>query len=348
MLVDSHLDIAFNAHLGYDPRLPLAEARASVAGRRMAERGETPTVTLPSLRAAGTRVIFGTLFALPAGAPGDLAGNCYATPDEAHSIAVWQAEYYHMLHGEEEITLITSAADARAVAARSDEPDLPVGLVQLMEGADPIRRPGELRWWWERGVRILGPAWSATRYCGGTFAPGPLTALGRELIDEMNRVPLALDTSHLAEDSFWEALGRFDGPIIASHSNARHFVPTDRHLSDEMIRAIVDRDGVIGVVLYNRFLAPWWEPHHGTQHVTLETAVRHIEHICEIAGDTRHVGIGSDLDGGFGREGSPSEIDSCADLPQIGVALARAGWHQVDIDGVLGGNWLRWMERALP
>ncbi len=343
-IVDSHLDIAFNAQLGFDPCLPLAEARARSTPLR-----DMVTVTLPALEAAGTRIVFGTLFALPHGAPGDIDGPSYATPDEAHAIAAWQTDYYHRLRDTGWIHLVEHASDLAAPAQTGSEAgdDRRVGVVQLMEGADPIRSPQELEWWFERGLRIVGPAWTRTRYCGGTMAPGPLTALGRGLMRELGSVGMALDTSHFSEESFWEAMRLFDGPAIASHSNCRRFVPTDRHLSDEMIRALVDRDGVVGVVLYNRFLDASWAPGDKAG-VRLDAVVRHIEHICEIAGDMRHVGIGSDLDGGFGRESIPAEMDSCTDLPLIGAALKHAGWRDDEVAGVLGGNWLRWLEQTLP
>ena len=134
-----------------------------------------------------------------------------------------------------------------------------VGFVILMEGADPIRTPDEAKEWFASGVRIVGPAWQKTRYSGGTGAPGPLSKEGKELMKEMERTGLILDTSHMAEESFFEALDLFHGAVIASHSNCRVYTPTDRQLSDEMIRAILKRDGVIGTVLYNKFLDPDWE-----------------------------------------------------------------------------------------
>jgi membrane dipeptidase len=197
-------------------------------------------------------------------------------------------------------------------------------------------------------VRIVGTAWGGTRYSGGTNAPGPLTPDGRDLMAELDRQGIALDTSHMAEESFWQALRLFNGPVIASHSNCRRIVPTDRQLTDEMIRAIVDRDGVVGVVLYNRFLDGTWPADGRKADVRLEAVVRHIDHICELARDARHVGIGSDMDGGFGVEGIPAELDSSADLPLIGQALVSAGWSTAEAQGVLGGNWLRWLETTLP
>ena len=350
LIVDGHLDLAFNAQLGYDFSKPLHEARTSETGRLMTARGETPTVSLPELRAANVGVVFGTLFAMPASAPSDLRGPRYSTADEAHMDALGQIDYYRRLEREGLIQVIESRSLlAEVIEARHDppRPAQDIGLVLLIEGGDPIRTPEELDHWFDLGVRIVGPAWSRTRYSGGTMAPGPLTEAGRELMARMQPAGMVLDASHMAEESFWQALKIFDGPVIATHSNCRRFVPTDRQLTDEMIRAIVDRDGVVGVVLFNRFLDATWTPDDGKV-VGLEVLIQHIEHICEIAGDTGHVGIGSDLDGGFGREGIPTELDSCVDLPLIEQALLHTGWRAEHAAGVMGGNWLRWLRGALP
>jgi membrane dipeptidase len=219
-----------------------------------------------------------------------------------------------------------------------------------MEGADPIRSPDEAAEWHGAGVRIIGPAWSATRYSGGTNAPGPLTPAGRALMREMSDAGLALDVSHIAEQSFWEALELFDGTVIASHSNCRALVPgprEDRHLSDAMIKALIDRDAVIGMVLYNRFLDSAWTLEQGKSAVGLDVVLRHIDRICQIAGDARHVAIGSDFDGGFGSECIPREMDSIADMPRVGDALRSAGFSEADVAAVLGGNWLRKLEDIL-
>src|SRR5262249_47892800 len=148
------------------------------------------------------------------------------------------------------------------------------------------------------------------------------------------------------EESFWQALERFGGPVIASHSNCRALVPTDRHLSDQMIRAIAERDGVIGTVLANQFLVSGWTPAAGP--VTLEAVVRHIDRICQLTGSARHSALGSDFDGGFGVESTPDAFDSIADLSKLAGALAQRDYSPADIEGILGGNWLRFLSHALP
>lgn len=345
MLIDAHLDLAFNAiGMGGDLTLPLDQLRATAYGAAATARRETPTVSLPALRAADIRVVFGTIFVQSTNQSFHLVGPTYATPEEANAQGWAQMRYYQQLAERGDIALIGDGAGLER-ALKGD--GLLPGIVPLMEGADPIRDVQELDAWYAAGLRIVGPAWSGTRYSGGTGAPGPLTAAGRDLMRALQDRRLALDTSHMAEASFWEALRLFGGPLLASHANARAIVPTDRQLSDDMIRAIVERDGVIGVVLGIPFLAPGLTWHGDKAKVSLDAVVQHIEHICDVAGDTRHVGIGSDFDGGFGVEGAPTGLDTIADLPRIGDALREAGWNAEDVAGVLGGNWARWLRGLL-
>lgn len=346
MLIDAHLDLAFNAvGMGADLRLPLDRLRLSPFGQENAARRETPTVALPALRSADVRVVFGTIFVQKPTPAFNMIGPIYNTPEEANEQGWAQLRYYHELAAQGEIALVRDQAElARALAGSSPQP----GLIVLMEGADPLRDLDELEQWYAHGLRILGPAWSGTRYSGGTGAPGPLTPAGRALMPALRQYGIALDTSHLAEESFWEALRLYDGPVLASHANCRAFVPSDRQLSDEMIRAIVARDGVIGVVPFNSFMVPRWKLDQGKHSVTLASVVQQIEHICALAGDTQHVGIGSDFDGGTGVEGIPAELDSIADLPLIGDALRERGWSEQDVAGVLGENWARWLRTTLP
>jgi membrane dipeptidase len=161
----------------------------------------------------------------------------------------------------------------------------------------------------------------------------------------MRRLGVILDISHLAEESFWQALDHFDGAVIASHANCRAFTPTDRHLSDEMIHALIARDAVIGTVLANKFLDPAWE---SGAPLPLDSVIRHIDHICQLAGDATHCALGSDFDGGFGAESTPDGLDSVADLGKIGDTLSTHGYTSADIESIMGGAWLRLLRRSLP
>lgn len=343
LIVDAHEDLAFNAIvLGRDPRRSVAETRAQEPPKGV---DGIATVGLPEFLAGNVRIVFGTLYVSPHTNPNP-AGKTYQTPEQAEALAQEQLAFYALLAADPRVSLITNRADLKRVV-ESPEPRL--GIVILMEGADPIVKPQDVTKWQEGGVRLIGPAWSQTRYSGGTGKPGPLTPLGKELMREMSRAKLILDTSHMAEESFMQALDLFQGTVVASHSNVRKFVPTDRQLSDEMIRALVKRDGVIGAVFYNQFLQYQWRQNGADKNaVTFARVIEHMKYICDLAGSTRHCGIGTDFDGGFGMEATPKEIDTVSDLQKFGGALADAGFSDADIRGIMGGNWLRVLERALP
>lgn len=349
MIVDAHQDIAYSAWaLQRDLRQSALITRAREAATQPAQTEEFCTVGLPELRAGGVGLMTGSIFLEPSHSSSARAGYVYSTAEEAHHQAHGQVDYYHRLAASGDVLLVRSRADLDELE-RMRKTTPVVGLLMGMEGADPVRSPDDVAMWWERGVRQIGLAWAyGSQYCGGNKAPGPLAPQARPLLAQMQAVGMTLDVSHLAEESFWQALKLFGGRIIASHANCRALVPGERQLSDEMIRAIVARGGVIGVVLYNTFLQAGWTLERGKEAVTLAHVVRHIDHMCQIAGDARHVGIGSDLDGGFGREATPAEIDTVADVHLLGAALASAGYAPADVKDIMGGNWLRFLRAALP
>jgi membrane dipeptidase len=215
-----------------------------------------------------------------------------------------------------------------------------------MEGADPLRAPADVRPWFDAGLRIVGLAWRNARYAGGTGHPGPITAEGLELVKELDRFGIIHDASHLAEESFWQLLDASGGPVIASHSNCRAIVPTDRQLSDDMIRAIVKRGGVIGINFFDRFLLTPGE-YASKRRATLADVVVHVKHICDLAGTDWHVGLGTDMDGGLGRNEIPGEIVTAADLPNVGDALSAAGFGDDAVARIMAGNWLGYFRGRL-
>jgi membrane dipeptidase len=222
------------------------------------------------------------------------------------------------------------------------------GLVMLMENADPILEPQQFEEWYDRGVRIVGPAWQGTRYAGGTGNPGPLTSLGYELLDIMASFNAILDLSHLAEEACLQAIDRYEGVIIASHSNPRKFRDTDRHLADNTIRLLAERDGVMGIVPYNRFLSDTWTYTDGKKGLPLSVVIDAIDYVCQLTGSAAHVGFGTDFDGGFGLESIPEGLDTIADIYNIGTALSERGYEAKDVEAILSGNMLRKLRQALP
>jgi len=206
--------------------------------------------------------------------------------------------------------------------------------------------------WWGLGARLIGPAWAGTRFCGGTKEPGPLTPDGRNLLAAMADFGFTLDLSHMDEPAILESLDFYPGTVIATHANCLALMPEheyNRLISDRVIHGILERDGIIGVVPFNTFLKDGWLiGKSNREEVSLERLVDHIDHICQLAGDARHVGIGSDFDGGFGMQSTPIEIDTIGDLHKLTPLLLARGYSEEDITAILGENWISVLHRSLP
>lgn len=355
MIIDAHLDLAYNALVnGRNLQQTVSAIRASQP--RQSTAG-IATVSLPDLKQAGVGIVFSTLFVEPAShAAASLNSSAtYKTAEEAHRLAMAQFDYYHRLaDADETMRLVTDAASLQAVVDSyqndTGENGRLLGLVPLMEGADPIRQPEELEMWVERGLRVIGPAWDDTRYASGAWRGSRtgLTPDGNRLLEIMADFGLILDITHMSEKAALESLERYEGRLVATHANCRALVPGERQLSDTQIRLLGERNGVIGVVLYNRFLKAGQRRGDPKHSVTLDHVVAHIDHICQLLGNGRQVGIGSDFDGGFGAADIPAELDSVADISQIATALAQRGYEPDDIAHIMGDNWLRVLQDAAP
>lgn len=349
-IVDAHEDIATNTVIsGRDIRRSALETRRLEQGSAVAQTDGLCMLGLPEWLAGRVALVVATIFA-PPGNPQHPQPNTYTTPQEAHRLGQAQLDYYHWLAGESEHVSLVTDGPSLSAAWQSWETDHPqVGIVVLMEGADPIQTPAEVEAWYARGVRLVGLAWrSGSAYAGGDGRPGPLTDEGRELLEAMAELGMVLDVSHLAEEAFDEVLDRYEGRIVATHANPRARVDTPRQLSDRMIRRLAEREGVIGIVPFNAFLKAGWTKGDPKAAVTVATVAAAIDHVCQVVGDITCVGLGSDFDGGFGAESTPAEIDTVADLGRVGPALGELGYSTEQIEAVLGGNWLRVLQAALP
>jgi membrane dipeptidase len=358
VVVDAHEDIAWNIlSFGRDYTRSVSETRSLEAGSDTILRNGNTMLGWPEWVSGRVAVVFASLYVTPRRwqvDPDDT--QVYSDYSEANQLYWAQVDVYSRLVEEEEdkFGLILSQKDLEAILKtweETNESAPQVGLVISMEGAEGIADPGELEEWFERGLRIISPCWSGTRYAGGTYEPGPLTDDGRELLEAMAELGLILDLSHMAEEATLESLDRYEGVIIATHSNARTLLTgsefPDRHLTDLVIRRIAEREGVVGVVPYNRFLSGDWRIGDHRSHVTMERVIDQIDHMCQIVGNATHVAIGSDFDGGFGLEKVPTGLDSIADLRLIGDALGSRGYDQDEIESILGGNWLRILRQSL-
>lgn len=342
LIVDAHLDLAYNALRGRNVLLPAREQTADDEG--------IPTVGFPDLHAGHVGLICATLFCQPDSprCPG------YKTAQEAHVMG-WQQMQWYQRQVEAQVLEFVRGTGNLPVSSTSPESGenkygqvarATLKAILLLEGADALRTVDDVQPWFDAGLRIVGLAWKRTRYAGGTGAPGPLTPEGVELVKALDAAGIIHDTSHLAEESFWQLLDLSGGPVIASHSNCRAIVPTDRQLSDDMIKALIGRGGVIGMNFYDKFLLPPDE--YGKRRATLADLVRHIQHIADLAGSANHVALGTDMDGGLGREQIPQEITTSADLPRVAEALSAADFGDDDVRNIMGGNWLRFFRERLP
>lgn len=336
-LFDAHLDLAYLAECGRDMTALLATCG-----------GPHPpaAITFPSLREGNVTACLGTIFTEPDGddAVAYLAGDA----DSAHRAGLCQLERYHAWERSGLIRLMRKGQPRHEDLQPA--PDSPLLLGILMEGADPILSPDQLPWWVERGVIAIGLTWAkSSRYAGGNATPDlGLTDLGRAMIPAMDSLGVIHDASHLSDRALDELLTLSDRPIMASHSNCRALLDgkNQRHLRDESIREIARRNGVIGLNLVRNFIRTGLNRDDPTDRPSIDDAIRHVEHICEIAGHRRAVGLGTDMDGGISAHDLPAGIDAPKDLVKLTGALRTRGWSDHDLHGFSAGNWAAFLSRA--
>jgi len=349
LVVDAHLDHAWNA-LQWNRNLLDSVYTIRIHEKTVQGKGRAQnTVALPEMRKGKVALCFATVLARSTGHP--VPHIDFASTAQCEAIAKGQLAYYAALERDGHIRIVRdrsqldrNMADWEAWNNRGAAAEMlpTLGFVISMEGADPIKHPDQLPEWWEAGLRVLGPThYGPGRFAGGTGTELGLTKLGERLLETMDSLGMILDLSHLSDQAFWASLDRYHGPVIASHNNCRALVPHQRQYSDEQLRAIFQRGGVIGVAFDAWMLLPGWRQDVSTNElVTLNDVVDHIEHICQLAGNAQHAAIGSDLDGGFGREQSPKDLDTIADIQKLVGLLQGRGYQDKDIAAIMHGNWL--------
>jgi len=346
---DAHLDMAWNAiEWNRDLMKPVAEIRQFERQFKGIIPGEC-TVSWHDLKQGNVGTVIATL--LPRYHRKDKILTFPQSREAAYGVAMGQLAYYRAMVASGALREI---GDVETLNRHIDEwttqptEKLPIGYILSMEGSPPILNPDQVHEWYAAGLKILGPAhYGPSPYCFGTGSQGGFNEDGKRLLQEMDKAGMLLDVTHLADESFWDALELYQGPLLASHHNCRALVSADRQLTDEQIKALVERGAVIGAAFDNWMITPGWtigvsDP----ATVKMEMIVDHIDHICQIAGNANHCGIGSDLDGGFGKEQSPSDLETIADLPKMGDLLAKRGYTADDVERILFRNFIDFFRRA--
>jgi len=352
--IDAHLDLSMNAmEWNRDLRKSVDQIRESEQGMNDKPDRGLGTVSFPALREGNIGLVVATQIARVE-TPGT-GTKGWASPEQAWSQTQGQLQWYRAMEEVGELVQIKNADQLeRHIYLWNDEvpnEKKPIGYILSLEGADSIVNLEHLHRAHAYGLRALGPAhYGPGRFANGTNSSGHLNEMGKALLKEMDLLNMILDVTHLCDDTFWDAIELFDGPIWASHHNCRTLVDHNRQLSDEMIKALIERKAVIGGALDAWMMVPNWVRGESTpvsMNCDLEKLVDHMDHICQLAGNCDHIGIGTDLDGAFGKEQCPYDIDAITDINKLPDLLSKRGYAQYDIQQVMHGNWLRIFRHSL-
>lgn len=352
-ILDAHLDLSMNAlEWNRDLTQSLSAINKRESGLTDKPDRTNALVSLPELRKGTIGMVVATLIGRYVSAENKLPG--WHSPAQAWAQTQGQLAWYRAMEEAGEMIQIQNLAQLETHllcwSGRGSDLKKPIGYMLSLEGADSIRSPHNLEHAYTQGLRALGPAhYGPGRYAQGTDASGPMTAAGYELLKEMERLNIILDATHLCDQSFWDALDHFNGPVWASHNNCRALVNHNRQYSDQQLKALIDRGAVIGGALDAWMLVPGWirgQSDPRAMHCSLNVLINHLDHINQLAGNSLHTGIGSDLDGAFGREQCPFDLETIADLQKIGPLLAARGYSATDIENMTSGNWLRFLRKA--
>jgi membrane dipeptidase len=353
-IIDGHLDLAMNAlEWNRDLTRPLAEIRLREMHQKdKPDRGKG-AVCLPELRKGRIGLVVATQLSRYTPPGSSLPG--WHSPQQAWAMTQGQLAWYREMEALGEMVQIRDLPGLEAHLNLWQDTDIadagkPIGYILSLEGADSLVDISYLHQAHGYGLRALGLShFGPGRYAPGTRMEGPLTPQGRELLQEMGKLNMILDVTHLTDQGFKQAIETYTGPVWASHQNVRQLVAAQRQLTDEQIRQLIDRDAVIGGMLDCwaldiRFIAAVSDPWQ--LNIRLENLVNHWDHICQLAGNSKHIALGSDLDGAFGTEQSPWDLGSIADVQRFQDILSHRGYTPQDIDNIFHGNWLRFIRKA--
>lgn len=351
--IDAHLDLSMNAlEWNRDLRKPVAEINDREKGLTDKPDRANATVSLPELRKGNIGLVVATQIARYVTPGNPLPG--WHSPEQAWAQTQGQVAWYKAMEEAGEMIQINDAITLEKHVSlwKNDTPyeQKPVGYILSLEGADSIVTLKHLEKAWQYGLRAVGPAhYGPGRYAQGTDATGFMGENGKALLKEMERLNIILDATHLCDDSFWEAMKNFNGHIWASHNNVRALVNHNRQFSDEQIKELISRGAVIGGALDAWMIVPGWVRGQSTpqaMNCDLEKMIDHLDHICQLAGNALHIGIGSDLDGAFGTEQCPYDLHTISDLQNLPALFVKRGYSVADIENIMHGNWLRFLRKV--
>jgi membrane dipeptidase len=347
IVVDSHLDLAWNAlNWNRDLTLPIEEIRRSEADMTEYRRGAN-TVCFPEMRKGNVAICLATVLARCTNVNEPLLD--WRSQEIASAMGHGQRNYYRIMEMKGHLRMLRHPADITSHLEEWRSGNrASIGYILSMEGADPILSPDDAANWWEKGLRVVGLThYGSGLYGDGTSGKDGLTSRGFELLKAFEELGMIVDATHLTDKGFWQVLESFEGKVLASHNNCRSLVPGDRQFSDEQIKALIARGAVIGGVLDSWMLWPGYVPGEtDNRQIKLRMVTDHMDRICQLAGNASHIAVGSDLDGGFGKEQSPADLETIADLQQIPAMLREKGYSEKDIEGVMHGNWVRFFTEA--
>jgi len=353
LIVDAHLDLSMNAlEWNRDLTKPVAEINAREKGLKDKPDRGNAVVSLPELRKGNIGLVVATQIARYVAPDNPLPG--WHSPEQAWAQTQGQLAWYKAMEFAGEMVQINNLQSLEKHlllwADDSSAEKKPIGYMLSLEGADSILSMQHLEKAYEDGLRAVGPAhYGPGRYAQGTDATGFMGPKGHELLRKMEELNIILDTTHLCDDSFWEALDHFNGAVWASHNNCRAIVNHNRQFSDEQIKALIERGAVVGGAMDAWMLVPGWargKSDPKTMECNLNKVIDHLDHICQLAGNCLHVGIGSDLDGAFGREQCPYDLETIADLQKLNQLLGERGYTAADIENILHKNWIRFLRNT--
>ena len=350
LIVDAHLDLSMNAmEWNRDLRLPVMAIRELEKGMNdKPDRGKG-TVAFPELRKGKIGLVVATQIARYVSPTSKLKG--WNSPEQAWAQTQAQLSWYRTM---EEAGELVQIRDINGLMHHLENwnSKKPIAYILSLEGADSLVNIDYLHRAYAYGLRAIGPGhYGPGRYANGTDSSGSLNEMGRALLKDMETLNMILDATHLCDDAFWDAMEIYHGAVWASHNNCRSLVNHNRQFSDEMIKALIQKDAVIGGALDAWMMVPNWqrgisEPKE--MKCSLEKMIDHMDHICQLAGNANHIGIGTDLDGAYGKEQCPYDIETIADLQIIPSLLSKRGYSELEIEKIMHGNWLRILKRALP